>query len=128
MDIINAPLILNKGDCMNKKSTDKETDIIFTLERQFPVIDNIFSSYPHLSSKDANNIIILDTNVLLLPYVADQLGKKDIKVIEDLLIRLKDENRIFIPERVAREFIKNRDGKISDLIKALNDKKSRISR
>jgi hypothetical protein len=66
MDIINAPLILNKGDCMNKKSTDKETDIIFTLERQFPVIDNIFSSYPHLSSKDANNIIILDTNVLLL--------------------------------------------------------------
>lgn len=127
MDIINAPLILKKGDCMNKKSTDKETDIIFTLERQFPVIDNIFSSYPHLSSKDANNIIILDTNVLLLPYVADQLGKKDIKVIEDLLIRLKDENRIFIPERVAREFIKNRDGKISDLIKALNDKKSRIS-
>lgn len=112
---------------MNKKIADKETDIIFTLERQFPVIENIFSSYPHLSSQDSNTIIILDTNVLLLPYVADQLGKKDIKIIEDLMMRLKNENRIFIPERVAREFIRNRDGKISDFIKALNDKKSRIS-
>jgi len=43
------------------------------------------------------------------------------------LKKFKDEERIFIPERVAREFIKNRDGKLADLVKALNDKKSRIS-
>lgn len=112
---------------MNKKPDTKDADLIFSLERHFPVIDNIFSPQKYLNSTDKGCLIILDTNVLLLPYASDQLGKKDISEIEKLLTRLKRENRVMIPERVAREFIKNRDGKLADLVKTLNDKKSRIS-
>lgn len=112
---------------MTKKANDTDSEMIFSLERHFPTVENVFSPQKFLSSTDDTTIVILDTNVLLLPYVADQLGKKDIKEIENLLQKLKEEKRIFIPERVAREFIRNRDGKIADLVKSLNDKKSRIS-
>lgn len=112
---------------MNKKAEIKDADSIFILERNFPIIDHIFSAQKELISTDQSCLIILDTNVLLLPYASEQLGKKDITEIEKLLTTLKRENRVMIPERVAREFIKNRDIKLADLVKSLNDKKSRIS-
>ncbi|KIC87102.1 MULTISPECIES: hypothetical protein [Pantoea] len=74
---------------MTKKTDEKKPDNIFALERHFPTVDNVFKPQKFLSSTDEKNLIILDTNVLLLPYVADQLGKKDITEIETLLKKIQ---------------------------------------
>ncbi|WP_337148665.1 PIN domain-containing protein [Serratia bockelmannii] len=110
----------------DKKQNKMELDNVFSLERRFPVVENIFTIYKDVNASDRDTIIFLDTNVLLLPYVAKQLGKQDIKEIQNLYVKLKSEGRLFISDRVAREFIKNRDNKISDIVKALSDDNSRI--
>jgi len=110
----------------DKKQNKMELDNVFSLERRFPEITNIFTIYKDVNPSDENIIIFLDTNVLLLPYVAKQLGKQDIKEIQNLYVKLKSEGRLFISDRVAREFIKNRDNKISDIVKSLSDDNSRI--
>lgn len=110
----------------DKKQNKMELDNIFALERRFPEVSNIFTIYKNVNASDKDTIIFLDTNVLLLPYVAKQLGKQDIKEIQNLYVKLKSEGRLFISDRVAREFIKNRDNKISDIVKALSDDNSRI--
>ncbi len=69
-------------------------------------------------------LIILDTNVLLLPYKA---GKTSFDAIISVYKKLKDEKRLFLPEQVAREFIKNKPEKIGELYQALNDKISKIT-
>lgn len=110
----------------DKKQNKMELDNIFALERRFPEVSNIFTIYKNVNASDKDTIIFLDTNVLLLPYVAKQLGKQDIKEIQNLYVKLKSEGRLYISDRVAREFIKNRDNKISDIVKALSDDNSRI--
>lgn len=110
----------------DKKQNKMELDNVFSLERRFPAVENIFTIYKDVNASDKDTIVFLDTNVLLLPYVAKQLGKQDIKEIQNLYVKLKSEGRLFISDRVAREFIKNRDNKISDIVKALSDDNSRI--
>jgi len=66
--------------------------------------------------------VVLDTNVLLLPYGAGANSFKDvIKVFE----KLKNEGRLFLPAQVAREFIKHRPNKLSELQQGISDKISR---
>ncbi|MGI8489940.1 PIN domain-containing protein [Pectobacterium sp. S5] len=110
----------------DKKQNKMELDNVFSLERRFPEVSNIFTIYKDVNASEKNTLIFLDTNVLLLPYVAKQLGKQDIKEIQKLYVELKSEGKLFISDRVAREFIKNRDNKISDIVKALSDDNSRI--
>ena len=68
--------------------------------------------------------IVLDTNVLLIPYGA---GASSLLEIVEIFKRLRQENRIYIPAQVAREFVKNRPNKISELQQGLSDKISAIS-
>lgn len=72
--------------------------------------------------KDA--VFVLDTNVLLLPFGA---GASSLKQITEVYRKLNSENRLLIPAQVAREFIKNRPDKITDLYQGLSDKISRFS-
>ena len=71
--------------------------------------------------KDVINkcIVVLDTNVLLLPYA----GRK-VNIVEVLGVyrKIKASNRLFIPAQVAREFNKNRPAKIADMHNALIQK------
>lgn len=67
--------------------------------------------------------VVLDTNVLLLPYGA---GSSSLKDITDAFKKLKSDNRLYIPAQVAREFIKLRPNKISELHNGLADKISRF--
>jgi transposase-like protein len=67
--------------------------------------------------------VVLDTNVLLLPYRA---GTSSLKQIEAALTPLRDSGRLFVPGRVAREFTRLRPTKLAELLQALSDQSSRV--
>lgn len=67
--------------------------------------------------------IVLDTNVLLLPYGA---GSGSLGEIIKVLRPLAEEKRLYLPGQVAREFIRNRPNKLGELQQQLQDKISRF--
>lgn len=70
-------------------------------------------------------MVVLDTNVLLVPYT---IGGKSLLVIEDLFRSLAFEQRLVIPGQVAREFARNRPIKLTELFKQIGDKKGKAVR
>lgn len=68
--------------------------------------------------------VVLDTNVLLLPYRA---GPNSLQQIVAALTPLKNEGRLFIPGRVAREFTRLRPQKLGELLQAISDQASRVA-
>ncbi|OOT50870.1 PIN domain-containing protein [Acinetobacter pittii] len=102
-----------------------DLDKLFLLHRKMPnVVETFTFNSKDISILKNEALIILDTNVLLLPYKA---GKTSFDAIINVYNKLKNENRLFLPEQVAREFIKNKPEKIGELYKALNDKISKIT-
>lgn len=73
---------------------------------------------PSLKEAIKTAIVVLDTNVLLLPYS----GKMDIQAVFKIYKNLKTKKRLLIPGQVAREFNKNRPIKISEMYKSIFDK------
>ncbi|MEQ1954897.1 PIN-like domain-containing protein [Mesorhizobium yinganensis] len=105
------------------KSPSGEIDH-FLLGRLYPEPHNVFKSTAAVDPSAADVIVALDTNALLLPY---QLGKSDLAGLATVYAKLAGESRLFLPEQVAREFIKNRDRKLADMVQALEDRTSRLS-
>lgn len=68
--------------------------------------------------------VVLDTNVLLLPYRA---GSSSLKEIELALAQLRDADRLFVPGRVAREFTRLRPVMLGDLLQALSKQSERVA-
>jgi len=68
-----------------------------------------------------NCIYVLDTNVLLTPYTTSKTSLKGITAIYKKLI---DQQRLFIPGHVAREFAMNRPEKIKEIFSTLTKKQS----
>src|ERR1700704_347968 len=93
------------------------------LETSFPEASQVFApfSIPPITSE--NILIVLDTNVLLLPY---QTTQDDLQAIGAIYKQLAEQNRLFIPARAAREFAKHRDRKLADMVRTLNEIKSRL--
>ena len=96
-------------------TTDKK-DIIeeaFSLENTFPLADDLFSNnFRTIHEVFDSALFVLDTNVLLLPF---NLGAEAIEEIKKIYTSLINENRLFIPKRVAREYSKNRTAKLSEI-------------
>lgn len=96
---------------------------IWALEDLYPDVDDLLS--PSLvnvaSSPDA--LIVLDTNVLLLPF---KVGSREFGEIKTALTKLADEDRLRVPARVIREYLKNRDTHLANLIKTVQDKASTL--
>lgn len=61
--------------------------------------------------------VVLDTNVLLLPYRA---ARDSLDEIAKVLAPLRDQHRLFIPGQVAREFARNQPHKLGELYSALH--------
>lgn len=95
----------------------------FALEDAYPEAHQVFTPSGVKDVKHGDASIVLDTNTLLVPY---GIKPDDLTALEAIYKALADAGRLFIPARVAREFIKNRDTKLSELVKALNDRKSRL--
>ena len=99
---------------------------IFILEHLFPDAAKLFSfEIPPLESVKEKCDVVLDTNVLLLPYGTDSKSLSDIR---NLYEKLKNEDRLFIPAQVAREFARNRAEELLEIIQTLDNKSSSIKR
>jgi len=96
----------------------------FKLETSFSDLGTIFSPsrVTKLNSKDV--VFAVDTNVLLLPYT---IRKDSLAEVQKFFDNIRSEDRLFLPARVAREFIVNRDKKLADLIKMMGDLRSKIN-
>jgi hypothetical protein len=91
-------------------------------QRTFPDAAEIFRfSQVPLETALAEGIIVLDTNVLLVPYGT---GKASVEQIRTTYSRLAGENRLRVPGQVAREFAANRADKLKTLYHQLSIKRS----
>lgn len=97
----------------------------FSLEKIYPDAGKIFSfPYKPLKEVAKNCVFVLDTNILLIPF---DVSEKNFELITNILKKLKDKNRLFIPARVAREFAKNRGEKISQIFLRLRQKQQKLN-
>jgi hypothetical protein len=104
------------------KDGDGDADV-FLLERLFPEPHEVFHARS-IPDPKSDCIVALDTNALLLPY---SVVTDDLKDLGNVYSKIADEGRLFLPERVAREFIKNRDRKLADLVQTIGNLKSKIN-
>lgn len=96
----------------------------FVLDDSYPDAAAIFAATvaPIASIKDSA-AVILDTNVLLVPFAVSPQTLDEIRATYGTLAATK---RLFVPGQVAREFARNRATKLADLHQQLLDRKSRL--
>ncbi len=101
------------------------------IENDILVADMVYSDAKNIFKLPANTvdeikkdcIVVLDTNVLILPFTVSSNSFTQIStVFEDL----KKENRLYIPAQVAREFAKVRPRKLGDLYQKLSKQRNNI--
>lgn len=98
---------------------------IFYLDKVFPEPGKIFSeNYKNASEILKDCIVVVDTNILLIPYDTNEKNLKDIKSI---FLKYKSDNKLFIPARVAREFANNRATKIGDVFLQIRQLKDNLN-
>ncbi len=96
----------------------------FGLEDRFPDLAGIFIDHQVNAANATNVIVAFDTNALLLPY---GFGSSGLSSLRNALEKLAKSDRLFMPARVAREFARNRDKKLAEFIKRINDDLSKIN-
>ncbi|WP_156040610.1 PIN-like domain-containing protein [Chondromyces apiculatus] len=97
---------------------------MFLVDTLLPDAGAAFSA-PRLSVAEALPLadLVLDTNVLLLPY---NTGTSSLHQIEAALTPIRDNGRLFVPGRVAREFTRLRPFKLTDLLHAISNQSNNI--
>lgn len=115
------------------KTSSTKVDVLSAeaLERAFLADDLIpdpaaafAATVPPVEAAIENADIVLDTNVLLLPYGA---GSNSLIEIIKALRSLADKKRLFLPGQVVREFIRNRPIKLGELQQQFLDRTSRFT-
>ncbi|WP_405604223.1 PIN domain-containing protein [Polaribacter sp. Asnod1-A03] len=102
-----------------------ENKDIFYLDKVYPEPDKIFSeTFSGANKLLKDSIIILDTNVLLIPF---DTNDKNLQEIKNIFLKYKSKNRLFIPARVAREFANNRATKIGDVFLQVRQTKEKLN-
>lgn len=90
-------------------------------QRIFPEPAKVFEFAPvELSTALKDALVVIDTNVLLVPYMT---GKASLEQIRGAYKRLTKEGRLRIPGQVAREFADNRAEKLKVLFQQLSRKR-----
>ncbi|MFN9109693.1 MAG: PIN-like domain-containing protein, partial [Bacteroidota bacterium] len=103
--------------------TDKKD--LFYLDKVFPEAEKIFSeNFKAPEEIIKNGIVVLDTNVLLVPY---DTSEKNVSDIRNIYLRYKSGQRLFIPARVAREFANNRANRIGDIFLQIRQLKESLN-
>lgn len=89
--------------------------------RIFPDATQIFAFSPvSLEEAIKDSVIVVDTNVLLLPYATGQASLEQIKITFESLAK---DGRIRVPGQVAREFADKRAEKLKTLFQQLSRKR-----
>jgi len=103
-------------------ANDKPSSSPFWLRTIFPEPESIFSTtHKTLSEIKDECFIVLDANVLLLPYKLEDVSLPDVIDVYDSLC---SKNRLIIPAQAAREFAKNRSQNVANLVKYMRDQSS----
>jgi len=90
-------------------------------QRLFPEPVQIFTFSPtRLQDALSNGVVVVDTNVLLVPYTT---GRASLDQIRRTFDRLSKDDRLRIPGQVAREFADNRAEKLKTLFQQLSRKR-----
>jgi predicted nucleic acid-binding protein len=98
---------------------------IFYLDKVFPEADKIFSeNFKNAKEIIKNGIIVLDTNVLLVPY---DTSEKNVYDIKSIYLNYKSQDRLYIPARVAREFANNRANRIGEIFLQIRQIKDNLN-
>ncbi|QEY16482.1 hypothetical protein D0C16_11120 [Cellvibrio sp. KY-GH-1] len=104
-----------------KKQNSNKEQVIFALEEAFPDAEGIFTAhFKKLNDSYESALIVFDTNVLLLPY---SMGNEGLEQLKGLYKQLIDDDRFFIPKRVAREFARNRNKKLAEIYNSVLQRK-----
>jgi len=89
----------------------------FWLETVYPnASDAFFHAQKPLDSIKEGCLVVLDANVLLMPY---RMGAQSFDEVRRVYDKLSKENRLVIPAQAAREFIKNRANRVRDVAREL---------
>jgi rRNA-processing protein FCF1 len=106
---------------MSEQNKKKEFNDIFIVDSIYPEANSIFKiSLKGLEEIKNDCYIVLDTNVLLVPYTTSKESLAQIRKTYEALI---SEARLIIPVQVAREFAKNRANKLIELYQDLCKKR-----
>lgn len=68
--------------------------------------------------------VVLDANVLLLPYTT---GRDSVQATAKLFGQLAQEKRLFLPAQAAREYARNRPSKIAQVVQHISNTLSKAS-
>ena len=108
----------------NERKEKLSLEQVFLLSDVLPDAENSFLfNIKSIEEVIHDADIVVDTNVLLLPYGA---GSSSLAHVVNVYKELCTQQRFHIPAQVAREFVKNRPIKIAELYQGLSDKLSRF--
>lgn len=94
----------------------------FTLKDIYPQSSNaFFFELKKIDEIKNDALIVLDTNILLLPY---KTNSESLNAIKQVYSELISTNQLYLPSHAIREFLKNRPNKLSEIVEALNKKSS----
>lgn len=94
----------------------------YTLKDIYPQSrDAFFFEFKKIDEIKNEALIVLDTNILLLPY---KTNSESFNAIKQVYSQLISTNQLYIPSHAIREFLKNRPNKLSEIVEALNKKSS----
>lgn len=96
---------------------------MFLLEESYPDARGLFASHALSVAPDGDFVVAIDTNVLILPYKIDA---EDLSALSTTYRMLAKENKLYLPARASREFIRLRDSKLAEVVTGLNDRLSRL--
>lgn len=107
------------------ENPNKQLEQVFLVEEILPDAAGFFEEEPQgLESAIGDADIVLDTNVLLIPFGA---GAASLTEIVKVYTEIKGRERLHIPAQVAREFVKNRPSKLAQLYQGISDKISKLT-
>jgi len=107
---------------MPEQNNKKKDSNIFIVNSIYPEVTSLFKPIKSLEEIKSDCYIVLDTNVLLLPY---NIGKESLRQIRQTYENLITKSRLVVPAQAAREFIKNRASKLIDLYQDLCKKRDK---
>jgi len=106
------------------ENAPKTFDDPFVLNSVYPEAVQIFAGVLEpISSIYSSAIVVLDTNVLLVPFTVSQESLDKIAATYRVLAKQK---RLVVPGQVAREFARHRANKLAELYQQMSDRKSKL--
>jgi hypothetical protein len=120
---------MNKGSGDRPKASGDEgappNGDPFVLEQSFPTPDTLFEPHRLPPITALNVCIALDASAMLLPYKVNSASLAELGNVYEQLAKQK---RLFIPARAAREFARNRNTQLGDLVHNLKQRREALSK